>query len=114
MLFGCIHITDFPVHAAVRHDCPDIFKSNPVVVLDGPGSRQFIFACNDAARRERIVVGMRKAQLQLLPGVVMRKRRSEDEAAAQAALLDCGRGLSPIVESTRLGEVIIDLSGAER
>jgi protein ImuB len=85
-----------------------------VVVLDGPDSRQKVFACNEVARREGIAIGMTKAQLQLLPEVVVRKRRSEDEAEAQSALLDCGYALSPKVESTGPGDAIVDLCGAER
>jgi protein ImuB len=114
MLFGCIHSPDFPVQAAIRHYGPAIFKSSPVVIVDGPDSRQKVFACNDVARDKGIAIGMTKAQLQFLPGVVIRRRRSEDETAAQAVLLDCGYAVSPKVESTCPGAVIADLSGAER
>lgn len=69
MLFGSIHLPDFPVQAAIRHERVD-FKSTPVVVLDGPDSRQNVFVCNEVARREGIVIGMTKAQLQLLPGAL--------------------------------------------
>src|SRR6185437_5492354 len=89
MLFSCIHVSDFPVQAAIRHSDPTIFTTSPVLIVDGPDSQQKVFACNDVARDKGIAIGMNKAQVQLLPGVVMRKRRSEDEAAAQAALLDC-------------------------
>lgn len=114
MLFGCIHIPDFPVQAALRHESADIFRTRPVVLLDGPGSRQKVFACNDVARREGIAIGTTKAQVKVLPGVVVRKRHSEKEAEAQAALIDCGYALSFKVESTCPGTVIVELSGAER
>lgn len=114
MLFGCIHIPDFPVQAAVRHESGNNFVTSPVVVLDGPDSRQKVFACNEAARQQGITIGMKKAELQVLPGVVARKRRCEQEAAAQAALVDCGHALSSKVESTCPGVIIVDLSGAER
>lgn len=114
MLFGCIYIPDFPVQAAIRHESGDIFKTCPVVLLDGPDSRQKVFACNDVARHEGIAIGTTKAQVKILPGVVMRKRHSEKEAEAQAALIDCGYALSFKVEPTCPGTVIADLSGAER
>lgn len=114
MLFGCIHLRDFPVQAAIRHDDPAILTTHPIVILDGPDAQQKVFACNDLARHKGISIGTTKAQLQLLPGVVIRRRRSEDEAAAQAALLDCGHAVSPKVESTCPGAVIVDVSGAER
>lgn len=114
MLFGSIHLPDFPVQAAIRHENAKFFKSTPVVVLDGPNSQQRVFACNDVARRQGITVGMKKTELQVLPGVVMRKRCCEEEAGAQAALMDCGYALSSKVESTCPGAVIVDLSGAER
>lgn len=114
MLFGCLHIPDFSVQAAIRHESGDIFKTGPVVLLDGPDSRQKVFACNDVARREGIAIGMTKAQVKVLPGAVIRKRHSEKETEAQAALIDCGYALSFKVESTCPGTVIVDLSGAER
>ncbi|HKT49683.1 MAG TPA: hypothetical protein VJV96_05280, partial [Candidatus Angelobacter sp.] len=61
MLFGCIHIPDFSVQAALRHESAHIFKTSPVVVLDGPDSRQKVFACNDVARRAGIATGTTKA-----------------------------------------------------
>jgi protein ImuB len=114
MLFGCIYIPDFPVQAAIRHESGVIFKTSPVIVLDGADSRQKVCACNQAARQQGITIGMKKVQLQVLPGVVMRKRRCEEETEAQAALIDCGYALSSRVESTCAGTVIVDLSGAER
>jgi len=114
MLFGSIYLPDFPVQSVVRQENRNLFKSTAVVVLDGPDSQQKVFACNHLARQQGITIGMKKAELQTLPGVVMRKRRYEEETGAQAALMDCGYALSSKVESTCPGVAIVDLSGAER
>jgi protein ImuB len=57
---------------------------------------------------------MTKAQVQVLPGLLVRKRRPQEEAGAHSALMDCGYQFSPKVESACAGSVIVDLGGTER
>ena len=114
MLFGCIHVPDFPVQAALRVDSKASFKADAVAVMDGPESQLKVFACNRAARRAGINPGMTKAQAEACPEVTLRKRVVEQEESAQSALLDCGYGFSPRVESTFPGTITIDLTGTER
>ncbi len=110
MLFGCIHVPDFPVQAAIRG------KSNAgaVALLDGPESLLKVVACNDLARRAGIDIGMTKLEAEVCPGVVLQKRAIEHEESAQEVLLNCGYSFSPRVESTRSGTILIDLTGSER
>jgi protein ImuB len=114
MLFGCIYVPDFPVQAALRVDSAVSFKADAVAVMEGPESLLKVFACNGAARRAGINPGMAKTQAEACPNVTLRKRVVEHEETAQAALLDCGYGFSPRVESTCPGTITIDLSGTER
>ena len=116
MLFGCIHVPDFPVQAALRveMELPVSFKKNAVAVLDGPESLLKIYSCNEQARQAGIAIGMTKLQAEACPGVVLRRRIVEQEESAQANLLECAYGFSPRVESTAPGTVIFDLTGAER
>ncbi|HEX7288322.1 MAG TPA: DNA polymerase Y family protein [Candidatus Angelobacter sp.] len=114
MLFACIHVPDFPVQAALRVDSAVSFKADAVAVLEGPESLLKVFACNGAARRAGISPGMAKTQVEACPQVVLHKRVVEHEETAQSALLDCGYGFSPRVESTSPGTITIDLSGTER
>lgn len=114
MLFGCIHVPDFPVQTALRVDSKASFKADAVAVIDGPESLLKVIACNDSARRAGINPGMSKTQAEACPNVMLRKRVVEQEESAQSALLDCGNGFSPRVESTSPGTIIIGLTGTER
>jgi protein ImuB len=109
-MFGCIHIPDFQVQAALRSEV----KAGPVALLDGRESLLKVVACNDLARHAGIDVGMTKPQAEVCPGVMLRRRVIEHEESAHAALLDCGYNFSPRVESTGPGTVIVDLIGSER
>jgi protein ImuB len=113
MLFGCLYIPDFPVQAALRNTNCD-FAKQPAAILDGPESLLKVFAVNEAARRCGIERGMTRLQAETCAGVVLCKRSPQQEETAQAALLDCGYGFSPRVESTAPGTIILDLAGAER
>jgi protein ImuB len=115
MLFGCIHVPDFPVQAALRVDGIDgESRAGAVALLDGPESLLKVVACNDPARRAGINLGMTKLEAEVCLGVMLRRRVVEQEESAQAALLDCGYSFSPRVESTCPGTVIVDLTGSER
>jgi protein ImuB len=116
MLFGCIHVPDFPVQAALRAEpaASISFQVDPIAVLDGPESLLKVFACNERARTAGIAPGMTKIQAEACPGIGLRKRIIELEEEAQTALLECARSFSPRVESTCSGSVIVDLTGAER
>jgi protein ImuB len=116
MLFGCIHVPDFPVQAALRAEpaAGFSFRDNPIAVLDGPESLLKIFSCNERARRAGIAIGMTKIQAEACPGVSLHKRIVEREEEAQSTLLECAYSFSPRVESTCAGSVIVDLTGVER
>lgn len=110
MLFGCIHVPDFPVQAALRHTC----KSQPLALLDGPESLLKVAACNRAAHQAGVAIGMTKLQAEVCAGVALQKRIAEDEDSAQVALLDCAYSFSPRVEASQPGTIILDLTGTER
>src|SRR5580765_6273318 len=115
MLFGCIHVPDFPVQAAL---CYESFcfesKTQPVALLDGPDSLLKVVACNDPARGAGVTIGMTKLQAEVCPGVSVRKRIQAHEDSAQAALLECAYHFSPRVETTSAGTIIVDLAGTQR
>jgi protein ImuB len=115
MLFGCIHVPDFPVQAALCHE--SLFhelKKQPVALLDGPDSLLKVVACNDLARDAGVTIGMTKLQAEVCPGVSVRKRIQAHEDSAQAALLECAYHFSPRVEATSAGTIIVDLAGTQR
>jgi protein ImuB len=115
MLFGCIHVPDFPVQASLRTNQDEAsFQTVAVAVLDGPESLLKVFACNEQARQRGIDSGMTKLQAEACPAVVLRRRIVEQEESAQTALLECACDFSPCVESTCPGTVIADLTGTAR
>jgi protein ImuB len=114
MLFACIHVPDFPVQALMRSEAVISFQKDPVAVLDGPDSLLKIYSCNQAARNAGIVSGMTKLQAEACPGVVLRRRVSDQESLAQSDLLACAGSFSPRAESTAPGTVLFDLTGAGR
>lgn len=110
MLFGCIHVPDFPVQAALSSES----RTQPVALLDGPESLLKVVACNSSARHAGVVIGMTKLQAEVCPGVIVKKRVQAQEDTAQAALLDCAYRFSPRIEATKAGTIIIDLAGCKR
>lgn len=120
-LFGCIHLPDFPVQAALRSLAslsPDevrvYFRTVPIAVLDGPDRLLKVSACNERAGKLGIRTGMTQFKAEACPGVELRKRVAEQEMLAHGALLDCGYDFASRVESVCPGTVILDLTGAER
>src|ERR1041384_7890611 len=108
-MFGCIHVPDFPVQAALLRES----KRLPVALLDGPESQLKVVACNAPARSAGVFTGMTKPQAEIC-GVTLIRRVQEREDAAQAELMDAGYNFSPRIEATSPGTTILDLSGSER
>jgi protein ImuB len=108
-MFGCIHVPDFSVQAALLHES----KSLPLALFDGPESQLKVVACSASARAAGVSIGMSKLQAEVC-GVALRRRVQEHEDVAQAKLIDCGYNFSPHIEVTSPGAVIIDLIGCER
>jgi protein ImuB len=108
-----MYAPDFAVQAALRHGLP-VPGSVAAAIVDGPESLLKVVACNGAARAAGLQIGMTKAQGGVFPGLVLKKRSTQQEQGAQMALLDCGLSFSPRVESTSCGTVTLDLTGLER
>jgi len=108
-MFGCIHVPDFAVQAALLRES----KTIPVALLDGPESLLKVIACNAPARSAGIFTGMTKSQAEVC-GVRLIKRVQKHEDVAQAELINCAYNFSPRIEATSPGTIITDLSGSER
>ena len=108
-MFGCIHVPDFAIQAALLRE----LKAIPVALLDGPEALLKVVACNAQARSAGVFTGMTKPQAEVC-GVTLIKRVPEHEEVAQAELIDCAHNFSPRIEATNPGTIIIDLSGSER
>jgi protein ImuB len=108
-MFGCIHVPNFPVQAALLRES----KAISAALLDGPESLLKVVACNKAGRSAGVSIGMTKLQAETC-GVMLRRRVQEQEDIAQAELIDCAYHFSPKVEATSPGTIVIDLAGSER
>jgi protein ImuB len=109
--FACVHVPDFFVQTAFPRLSA---KDCPAAVLDGPDSLIKVLACNGPARKAGVRTGMTKIQAEACPGIMLRKRITEDEELTQQLLIDCGFKFASLVESTCPGTIILDLSGTER
>src|SRR5690349_18022366 len=109
--FACIFVPDFPVEALLRTE-PEL-RSQQVVVLEGKTPLQKVFAVNEPARREGVIPGMTKLQVETCSGLVLRARSQMQENAAHAALLDCAQSFSPRVEDSADNTILLDLAGLD-
>jgi protein ImuB len=111
MPFACIFVPDFPVEALLRAE-PEL-RSQAVVVLEGKAPLQKICAVNEKARRNGILPGMTKLQIEACPDLALRSRSPLQETAAHNALLDCAQSFSPRVEDAGSDTILLDLGGLE-
>jgi protein ImuB len=114
-MFAAIYIPDFPVEAILRLQ-PEL-RERAVVVMEGTAPLLRVIAVNERAADAGLEPGMTRLQAEehaaACKGVLV-MRSPEQEASAQAALLDVACGFSPRVEDTAPGLVVIDLEGLER
>jgi protein ImuB len=108
-MFGCIHIPDFAVQAALLDESQD----QALALVDGPDSLLKVVAANKAACAAGVSIGVPKLKAEAF-GVELRKRDPQDEESAQAKLIECAYNFSPRVEATAPGTIIFDLTGTER
>jgi protein ImuB len=111
MPFACIFVPDFPVEAILRAE-PKL-RSQALAVLEGKAPLQKVFAVNEKARREGVVPGMTKIQVEACPALALRDRSLLQESTAHAALLDCAQAFSPRVEDAGPATIVLDLAGLE-
>lgn len=108
-MFSCLFIPDFPVAALIR--CDPELRGRAVAVLAGRSPLETVAALNESARDLGVDLGATKAQLEAWQELILRSRSEAQEAATQAALLDCAQSLSPEVEDTAPGTVLLNLAG---
>lgn len=112
MPFACIYVPDFPVEVILRAE-PEL-RAQALAVLEGKAPLQKVFAVNEKARREGVIPGMTKIQVEAYPHLVLRDRSLSQESAAHAALLECAQAFSPRVEDLTANTFVLDLAGLEK
>jgi protein ImuB len=111
--YCCAYTPDLPVQAVLRGYSDLCYVNDAVAVLDGPESLQKVLSCNKRARDAGLQPGMTKGQAKT-KNVILRNRTIYEEQAIQSAIMDCGFSVSPFLESTCPGTVIIAIAGSER
>ena len=111
-MFAAIFIPDFALEAIVRAE--PLLRERPVAVLEGAPPLERVVIANAKAQMAGVGIGLTKAQAEQAPGVVLRARSGDQEAAAHAALLDCAHAFSPRVEDAAADTVLLDITGLER
>src|SRR5262245_20042566 len=97
-MFASLHVPDFSVEAIVRHQ--PALRQKPVGVVDGKPPLLTVIGLHGLARKAGVELGMTKFQAEQFRDAAVRQRSASQEAAAQAALLDCAGAFSPRVEDT--------------
>jgi protein ImuB len=109
-MFAVIYIPDFYLQAALRPESH--LGSRPVALVDEAGQKVIVRQLTSAALQEGVHVGMTPTQAQArCPELLIKRRCSAQEAAADTVLLQCAFSFSPQVEATAEGVHTLDLAG---
>lgn len=109
MPFAAIHIPNFPVQAVIRAE-PSL-RGVPLALIDGTPPVLNVVAVNELARQAGIEIGMTRAATEQFESVEIRPRSQAQERASHVALLDLAWSISPRVEDTSPGTLVMDLAG---
>lgn len=110
-MFAVIFVPDFQLQAALR--AAEGRSARAVALVDAAESnRPVILQLTHTAQQAGVCAGMTVTQaMARCPQIVIHRRSSAQERAANAALLDCAWAFSPSVEATSDGVCTLDLQG---
>lgn len=109
-MFAVIHVTHFPLQAALRHE-PELWAKS-VALVDPALRTPVVHDLTDAARAAGVAEGLTPTQaMARCSGVLIRHRSPIQEAAATEAMLHCAQAFSPRIEATAPGVCTLDLQG---
>ncbi len=114
-LYAAVQAAEFPAQAILRLR-PDL-QSRPVVILDGVPPQERVCSLNLHARKQGIVTGLTRLEVEELGGIHILSRSFETESAARTVLLECVSQFSPRIEEIFASNTCgfaLDISGTER
>ncbi|MCI0356444.1 MAG: DNA polymerase Y family protein [Acidobacteria bacterium] len=113
MLFACLFVPDFPVAAVVRAE-PEL-RAQAIAVVAGVPPQLTVAAANARARAAGVEAGMTELEAKAhSPSLAIRRRSPQLELATQVALAELAQSVSPHIECTAPGTVLLDLAGLDR
>jgi protein ImuB len=113
--YACLLVREFPLQALLRLR-PEL-QGKPIAVLDGEPPFEQVCSLNRLALSLGIAPEMTKLEMEMFPAAVILKRAPAEEAASQAALLECAGSFSPRVEDQSNDgcfSCVIDIAGTEK
>jgi protein ImuB len=113
-IYACLYVTEFPAQALL-HLRPEL-REQPCVVMEGEPPLQRVCSLNRRAHLLGMVRGMTQVEVETFSRATVLRRSSDEEAAAKAALLECGGGFSPRVEDCSEDAAflcVIDIAGTQ-
>jgi protein ImuB len=112
-MFAVVHLPQFPLQAALRHE-PELW-AKAVALVDPARTTPIICDATAPAREAGVAPGLTPTQALARCGhVLVRHRLPAQELAAQAAVVQCVYGFSPHIEATAPGVTTLDLRGLSR
>lgn len=109
MAFASIFVPNFMVQSAARAE--PALRERAFAVIEGVPPLCSVTAINEKAALAGVECGMTKAEAEQFAGLEIRPRSRAQEQSAHAALLDIGWSVSPRIENTSQGVIVLDLSG---
>jgi protein ImuB len=107
---ACLHVPDFALAALLRAQAD--LQGEPVVIVDGEGTRARIVCVSAAAARYGVRAGLSMVQAQAVyADIIVRPVSADIQRSAQAALCDVAESFSPRIEDAGSGVVYLDLDG---
>jgi protein ImuB len=114
-LYACLYVKEFPAQALLRLR-PNL-REKPFIVMEGEPPLQQVCSLNRKASRLGVSRGMTQVEIDTFPSVQLLSRSVKEEAATNAALLECASQFSPRVEDRSENYsflCVIDIAGTEK
>jgi protein ImuB len=116
MSYLAVHIAEFPAQALLSLR-PDLHPQ-PVAVLEHEPPFEQVCSMNGRARQRGVSHGMKRTDLDAIPGVLTRRRSTAEEQSLRTALLSLFSQTTPRIQDISSSDtaccLVLDLAGTER
>ncbi len=96
-VYTCAYLPEFPAQALLRlRPC---LRGKPVAVVEGSPPEERVCAGNALARRDGLLNGMTRVEVEAFGGMAVLRRSAQEESSAHTALLAVAGNFTPRVET---------------